>query len=374
MIAGCAVERLLGRGTMGSAYLARRVRDGRPVVLKLLAPELARDLDLRARFVREWQALAKVARHPNVVEVLELDASGARPALVLEHVEGVSLDDALRRHGRVGWTRAARVVRDLARGLAAVHAAGLVHRDVKPANAMVTAEGAAKLIDFGIAKDLTRNTALTQPGELLGTACFMAPEVWEEQAATPGVDLFSLGVTLYQLIAGAPPFDGRDVDEIADKVLAGEHPPLRAVAPEVPADLDAVVEHLLEPDPRHRCARASDCVALLDRVLAGQPPLLPTLLVDQPGGARLALVGAEWFTLGADPGCRLVVPHPAVAPKHAQVRRDGAGLALFDLRGSSGTWVNDARLAPGAPRPLRDGDRVRLGAAPLLFRDPRPGV
>lgn len=354
---------------MGAAHLARRLSDGRTVVVKVLAPELARDPELRARFVREWQALRKVGRHPNVVEVLGLDADAASPALVLEHVAGVSVDEALRRHGRVPWVRAARVARDLARGLQAVHAVGLVHRDVKPANAVVAPDGAARLIDFGVAKDLARHTALTRPGELVGTACFMAPEVWEEQAATPGVDLFALGVTLYQLIAGEPPFDGCDVDEIADKVLSGAHAPLRQVAPDVPEDLDAVVEHLLEPDPVHRYASAAACADDLERVLAGQAPWLPTLLVEG-GAARLPLVGAEWFTLGADPACHLVLPHPSVAPKHAQVRRGARGFALFDLRGSPGTWVGDARLEPGAPRLLRDGDRLRLGAVGVVFRWP----
>ncbi|MCO5167452.1 MAG: protein kinase [Planctomycetes bacterium] len=371
VIAGCVVERLLGRGAMGSAHLARRAADGRPVVVKVLAAELAQDAELRARFVREWQALRKVERHPNVVEVLDLDEGAARPALVLEHVPGVSLDEALRRHGRIEWARAARVARDLALGLAAVHARGIVHRDVKPANAVVTPAGQAKLIDFGVAKDLARHTALTLPGELLGTASFMAPEVWEEGPTTPAVDLFALGATLYHLVAGAPPFAGDDLDQVADKVLAGDHAPLRAAVPAAPADLEALVEHLLEPEPAHRCRSAAACARDLDRVLAGQPPLLPTLLVEG-AAARLPLVGAEWFTLGRDPAARLALGDPSVAPKHAQVRRAADGrFLLFDLRGSTGTWLDDAPLAPGEPRPLRDGARGRVGGVGLRFRDPR---
>jgi predicted Ser/Thr protein kinase len=363
-LSGCVVERLLGRGGMGSVWLARGP-DGAQVVVKVLDPALARDEALRARFRREWEALRKVHPHPNVVRILHVGGEEHDPNIVMEFVEGATLH-ALVQRGRFAPARAAAAIRDAALGLAAVHRHGLVHRDVKPGNLMVTTTGVTKVVDFGLAKDMFQ-TSLTQPGQLLGTAAYMAPEQWADaKVHDPRVDVFALGATLYHLLAGRPPFEGEDVHEIADRIQSGDYPPLRDAAPDVPRELELVVHLMLMPEPRYRYARMEDVADDLTRATSGQPARAPALV--DPRGRRYALVPGRRLTLGRDPACGVVIDDEAVSPKHAQVRRDAAGFALHDLRGSAGTAVNGAPVARAVV--LKDGDRVRLGALELVFEEP----
>ncbi|MGE4145302.1 MAG: protein kinase [Planctomycetota bacterium] len=362
------VERMLGRGAMGLVYLARRGAE--TVVLKVLAPALAHDAGARQRFLREWEALSRLHPHPNVVRVLDVRGDGPLPCAVIEHVPGEALDQTLLREGRLAPRRAAELTRDLARGLAAVHAHGLLHRDVKPANAIAPPGGAAKLIDFGLAKDLFR-TGLTQPGQLLGTVLYMPPEVWEEEETDARSDVFSLGATLYHLLTGQPPFQGDDVDEVADAVLEGAYAPLRELAPEAPLDLDLVVRQALMTDPSLRYARMDELARDLDAVLAGGEARAPVLRL---GRQRFALLPGEWFALGSAGDAAIPLPFPGVAPRHAELRREGGRFQLRDLQSPTGTQLEGQRLEPGRPVELRDGARLNLGGAvELLLSDP-PGA
>jgi serine/threonine protein kinase len=365
-LSGCVVEKLLGRGAMGEVWLARRASDGSQVVVKRIDPVLASDPILRARLQREWSSLALVGRHPNVVAVQAVALDAQPPHLVLDLVPGTALDALLARRRRLPALEAARVARDLALGLAAVHGQGLVHRDVKPANAILRPDGVAVLVDFGLAKDVFASS-LTQPGTVLGTAAYMAPEQWGDDArGDVQTDLFALGATLYHLATGAPPFEGDDVVAIAERAAAADYAPLE----DAPQELALLVDLLLEPEPRFRPARALDVAGDLARVLAGQPCGAPALLL--PGGARAPLVRARRWTLGTDPTCQVVLPAGA-SPRHAQLRREQDGFVLVDLKGSAGTTVQGAQ--PGAapvkveaPRQLAHGDRLVLGTAELGVR------
>ncbi|MCO5170727.1 MAG: FHA domain-containing serine/threonine-protein kinase [Planctomycetes bacterium] len=366
--AGCRVERLLGRGGMGAAYLATRVHDGAPVVLKLLAPGLARDPTLRGRFRREWEALRRLQGHPHVVGVLAIDDDDP-PCIVLEFVDGTALDRAVAR-GPLPSDQALGLAAGVARGLAALHAVGIVHRDIKPANLIATPRGGVKVVDLGLAKDMFR-TALTQPGQLLGTAHYMAPEQWEDGPIDARTDVYALGATLYHLLTGRPPFHdaGDDIDEVADRALAGSFPPPRALAPATPPEAELVVLRMLAPRAADRYAGAEDCAADLEAVRRGGAARVPCLVLE-PGGARAPLVGADLLTLGADPRAWPGAPGPGLAAKHAQVRREERGLVVRDLQSPAGTFVGDQRLAPGQAHVLRPGDRLRLGGVVARFEDP----
>jgi hypothetical protein len=389
VFAGCEVERLLGRGGAGAAYLARRQADGRAVVLKFLAPEVAHDPDVRARFLREGQAQQRTPPHPNVVRVHGVHEERGLPFLVMDHAPGRTLLAlAHERGGRVPAREALGLARDVARGLAVVHAQGFVHRDVKPENVMVGPDGVARLLDFGLAKDLFQS-GLTAPGQLLGTAYYMAPEQWDDaREAGAESDLFALGATLYHLLAGRPPFVGADVTETFDLVESGDYPPLAEAAPEladqlgpdVAAELERVVAQLLQTEPALRYALAEAVARDLERLLAGQPAQLPCLVVEAappppgqpevPGlvGLRVPLVPGTRWSLGRE-GCAVSLAHPTVSRQHAELRRDADGFVLADLKSSHGTFVGDERVA--RPRTLADGDLVRLGDVRLRFRDPR---
>ncbi len=314
VFAGCEVERLLGRGGAGAAYLARRQTDGRAMVLKFLAPEVAHDPDVRARFLREGQAQERTPPHPNVVRVHGAHEERGLPFLVMDHAPGRTLLTLVQeRGGRVPPREALGLARDVARGLSAVHAQGFVHRDVKPENVMVGPDGVARLLDFGLAKDLFQS-GLTAPGQLLGTAYYMAPEQWDDaREATAETDLFALGATLYHLLAGRPPFDGADVTETFDLVESGDYPPLREVVPTlagelgeaVADDLERVVAQLLQPEVALRYALAEAAARDLDLLLGGQPARLPCLMVEQPAelaGRRVPLVPGRRWAIGRE-GC-----------------------------------------------------------------------
>lgn len=364
---GLVLERLLGRGGMGAAYLARGA-DGAPAVVKLLAPGAGADASLLRRLRREADALRRVRRHPNLVAVLGAAVDGPEPPhLVLELVPGRPLGAWIAEAGRLAPADAARVARDVARGLAVLHGHGIIHRDVKPDNVVVTPEGRARLIDFGVAKDAFMS-ALTAPGQLVGTAEYMAPEQWTGAPLDARCDLFALGATLYHALTGQPPFAGDTLEELMDLATAGEVAPPSELAPGLPPDLERVTLHLLEATPRFRYARAERAAQDLDRVLRGEPPEGPPCLVELDGGARHPLLPGRHFLVGAAPGAQVRLPHPSVAPEHAELRRTEDELVLHDLRSPTGTWVGDERVARA--RAVEDGDVLRVGDVRLALRDP----
>lgn len=356
---------------MGAVYLAARERDGATVVVKLMAPELLSNEVARARFAREAHALSRLPPHPNVVHVLDVALDASPPALVMEHAPGEPLDEVLRARGRLEPLEAVRVARDVARGLAVIHAQGLVHRDLKPANVVLGPDGTAKIVDFGVSRD-SFLSGITAPGQLLGTTLYMAPErlVGDDDADEddPRGDLWALGAVLYHLVTGAPPFDTADLGELMDLVEEGAWTPLEEVLDAPPPGLSDVLGQLLEPAPAHRYRRAADVVRDLERVLAGRAVELPGLVA--PDGRRATFArGVERLVVGRAPTCDLVLDDPSVSERHAQVRRTAGGFELIDLRSAQGTTVDGAPVrGPVAPS---DGARVRVGQVELTFVDPR---
>lgn len=247
------VLRPLGRGAAGVVLAARRRADGRPVALKLLAEPVAPGSPEHERFLREGR-LAAGLRSPHVVEVLDAQVTPAGAALiVMELVEGPSLEAVLRARGALPVPEALRVAAHVAAALAVTAAAGIVHRDVKPANVLLAPGGAAKLTDFGVARSLTPGgRSLTRTGQGLGTMAYMAPEqVWDAKRVDPRADLYGLGATLYHMLAGRPPFDPRSVEDL-ERTLAAPPPPLAAARPDCPPAVADLVHGLLQKDPFDR--------------------------------------------------------------------------------------------------------------------------
>jgi hypothetical protein len=256
---------LLGRGGMGSVYRARDTILDRDVALKLIArtgSELARQ-----RFLTEARAVARI-RHPNVVVVHRVGVTGEQPYIVYDLIHGKTFADLAR---PVPWPKALELAVGVTRGLAAVHACGVLHRDLKPANLMLDEHEDVVLVDFGLAKlgddpDPARaagdaaaagGVAVTQAGVALGTPRYMAPEAWQGAAATPQTDLYSLGVVLHELLAGRVPFAETAAAGIARRVVQEDPAPLADVAPWVPAPLAALVDRCIQRDPARRPASAS---------------------------------------------------------------------------------------------------------------------
>ena len=243
------LERPLGHGGMASVHLARDSELDRLVAVKLLAENLGGEESVHRRFVREARLAARLS-HPNVVSVFDAGEDGGRLYIVTEYVDGENLAELLARRGRIPPDEARGLALQAAQGLAHAHAAGLVHRDVKPQNLILRRDGTLKVADFGIAR-AAEATALTQAGTVLGTAAYLSPEQALGEEVTPATDVYSLGVVLYELLTGRTPFQVETLDDLAQRP-AMEVAPVRELVPDVPRDLEDVVMHCLARNPEYR--------------------------------------------------------------------------------------------------------------------------
>jgi len=266
------VEREIGRGGMGVVLLARQPALDRAVVLKSLRRECADDPRLVARFEREAQAAGSV-QHQNVVAVHDCFGWRGRSYICQEYVDGTDLAAALGQGG-IEPRIAGLIALELTRGLEAIHARGIVHRDLKPANVLLSREGAVKIADFGIALDCSAR-ALTQTGHSIGTPHYMSPEQLYGERVDDRSDLFSLGVVLYEMCTGMPPFEEDDEAEsgLIRRIEAERFLSPRSLDPRVPRALSRIASRCLRAKARHRWASAATLRAALERHL-GTPTSL----------------------------------------------------------------------------------------------------
>jgi eukaryotic-like serine/threonine-protein kinase len=250
------LDERIGAGGMGEVWRATDTTLRRRVAVKLLPPEVARDAERLAKFRIEAQSAAAV-QHPGIAQVYDYcdDADGGLPYLVMELVDGTSLDRLLE-DGPLGAAFTMSIVAQVAEGLAAAHAAGVVHRDIKPQNLLATREGQIKITDFGIAR-MMRSAVATSTGELVCTPAYLAPERGLGAAATPAADLYALGIVAYQCLAGRLPFTG----EPLAVVLAHQNQPLPPLPRQVPAKAAALVAALTAKSPEARPASAAEVAA-----------------------------------------------------------------------------------------------------------------
>jgi tetratricopeptide (TPR) repeat protein/predicted Ser/Thr protein kinase len=257
----------LGQGGMGVVYLAEDTRLGRNVALKFLPEEFAPTSEATQRFTTEARAAAKL-NHPNVATVYEISECDGRSFISMEHVEGRTLKSLLD-DGPLPIDRVRSLAQQVADGLAAAHAARVLHRDVKPANVLVTTSGIAKLVDFGLAK--TDEKSLSKTGQIMGTADYMAPEQIDGSKVGPTADVWGFGVLLYEMISGQRPFASDRLPGTLYKIISEPHTPLRTVRPDTPADLRHLVDRCLEKGPD---ARYPSMVEVAE-VLRGEVPSTP---------------------------------------------------------------------------------------------------
>ncbi|MHC5019483.1 MAG: serine/threonine-protein kinase [Planctomycetota bacterium] len=281
------IEAELGRGGMAVVYRATQAGLDRQVALKVLSEGPTTSPERVERFFREARAAAKL-NHPNIVPVHEVgDEAGVR-FLAMEWVDGLTMDEAIRRE-QLDWRRAAEVVRDCARALHYAHSQGVVHRDVKPGNIMLEASGTPRVTDFGLAR-VEGGGALTADGTAIGTPAYMSPEqaAGDQSAIGPPTDVYALGAVLYESLTGRPPATGESVLEILHAVQSVEPPPVRKLAPGVPADLATVTEKAIAKDLNDRYADAEALAEELDRVLTGD-----SILARPPGPLQRGLRAAK---------------------------------------------------------------------------------
>ena len=261
------VLEILGRGGMGIVLKAHDPLLNRTVAIKVMLPELAADPVHRVRFLREAQSAAAV-NHANLVTIHAVDRLEELPYLVMEYVEGVSLQERIDQGGPLSVEEIVRIGAEIASGLAAAHGRGLVHRDIKPANVLLARpDGQVKITDFGLAKSAT-DVGITKSDTFVGTPQYMAPEQAAGERADHRSDLFSFGSVLYAMCAGRPPFDGRTISAVVHQLATAFPPSLRELDPGIPAWLAEIVQRLLAKDPRDRYQSAAEVAAILERRLA----------------------------------------------------------------------------------------------------------
>jgi serine/threonine protein kinase/tetratricopeptide (TPR) repeat protein len=271
------IESLIGVGGMGEVYLARDERLGRKVALKLLPEQLTADETQVARFKTEARA-ASALNHPNILTVYEISSEGDRQFIATEFIDGVTLRTWLAR-GRINLHDALEIAVQIASGLAAAHSAGVVHRDIKPENIMLRPDGYVKVLDFGIAKLSEQQPATdhrdagkigvhqTRSG-LLGTARYMSPEQACGETADARSDIWSLGVVIYEMVAGIPPFQGKTPSECMTSIQTTAPPSLSSVLPDVPLKLEAILKKALQKNKDARYQTSKEMLAELRTVKA----------------------------------------------------------------------------------------------------------
>jgi hypothetical protein len=261
----------LGRGAMGVVYKARQAGLNRLVAIKMILDGRYAGPEALARFRAEGEFLARM-QHPGVVQIHDLGVQGGKPYFVLEYAEGGSLAGKL---GGRPWepAAAAALVATLARTAAALHAKGIIHRDLKPGNVLLAADGAAKIGDFGLARQAEGGHGLTASGAVLGTPSYMAPEQADGRRRAVGLatDVYALGALLYELVAGRPPFRAETPLDTILQVLSEEPPAPRRLCPACPRDLETICLKCLQKEPSRRYASAGELAEDLERFLRQEP-------------------------------------------------------------------------------------------------------
>jgi serine/threonine protein kinase len=336
-IAGYTIERLLGRGGMGAVFLATHRRLGRLAALKVLAPEYAGDDVFRERFIRESQ-LAASLEHPDIVPIYDADEDGGTLFMAMRFVEGPDLRHVLRRQRRLTTQGTAHIVESVASALDAAHAAGLVHRDVKPANILIQEPGGQIFLsDFGIAQRRVSD-GLTKAGTFVGSVEYCSPEQIQGEPLDGRADVYSLGCVAFHCLVGQPPFRKETEVAVIQAHLVEQALAVSTAMPGMPFTLDGVLETALAKKPDARYASAGSLAAALRVAISGRvaPP--------QPSRSQLPIFSRR----------RLTSRHPgsSSAPNGSSFRRSSQKSLLSSsrvCRGSSSQRPSSARRACRAP-------------------------
>ncbi len=270
MINGCQVIKLLAQGGMGKVYLANQFKLGRRVAVKILSEELARDPSFVHRFLQEARAAAELS-HGNIVQIFDVGEITGYFFIIMEFVDGPNLKEILKKHTTISPLKALEVVLQACHALKHAHQRGVIHRDIKPENIMMTQEAVVKIADLGLAKKIAsseQDGGITNSGAILGTPYYMAPEQIKDFSRVDGrSDIYSLGVTLFKALTGKIPFNGRSPVEIMIKVVDGKRPSLRSICPEIPEDVELLVDKMMHCNPDRRYQDLSQVIKDMEQVL-----------------------------------------------------------------------------------------------------------
>lgn len=332
------IERKLGEGGMAIVYQGYDQRLNRRVAIKILHSQYGGDPEFLNRFHHEAQAAA-ILNHPNVVSVYDVGQDGSTHYIVMHHVEGANLKTLINRDAPLAIADAVQIAEAVAYGLEAAHRVGLIHRDIKPQNIMVEPNGHVRITDFGIAKSHL-STAKTQTGITFGTADYISPEQAQGQPATPRSDVYSLGVTLYEMLTARLPFTGESPITVAMQHVSTPPPPPHQINPNIPAGLETLLLQSMAKDPSQRPTSAQEFATLLRsyRSLAEQPTLVtnstPPPLASPQGGVAAQPRPAHYQPGSASSsttGRSTLPPPPPSMAKSPQSQGIGCGIFIVGM-------------------------------------------
>ena len=305
------LEAKLGSGGMSTVYLARDQTLDRQVAVKVMHREMSEQADQLERFRQEARSVAKLS-HPNVVSVIDAGEDGGHPYIVFEYVEGETLKQRINRDGALAPQEAIAYAIEIARGISMAHARNMVHRDIKPQNILIDAEGRAKLTDFGISRQLEQD-GMTATGRVLGTTDYVAPEQAMGRKVDPRTDIYSLGVVLYEMLVGQVPFSADSQVGVAMKHVNEELPDVQRRRPEVSAAVALVVERSTTKDPAERYQQVGEMIDDLSTALeveaarAGSTTGEATSVLDAVPPPKRKLSGGRRWSWAAAVGLLLII-------------------------------------------------------------------
>ncbi|HUL73887.1 MAG TPA: protein kinase [Vicinamibacterales bacterium] len=346
----------IGAGGMGEVYRAKDTRLDREVAIKVLPTSLAGDPDRRARFEREAKAVAALS-HPNILAIHDVGAQGETTYAVTELLDGETLRERLTQHGALPVRKAIDVAVQIARGLAAAHDKGLIHRDLKPENVFLLKDGQVKILDFGLARQTaapagsgaTQTVAATDPGTVMGTVGYMAPEQVRGQAMDARTDLFALGAVLCEMLSGQRAFQRETPADTMTAILKEDPPDLSATRADLSPALDRIVRHCLEKNPAERFQTARDIAFALEAFSGTSLTAVSGAVraaASAPAGWRRPLTMALVAIAGLAAG---VLADRAIRPAPASI--------AFETKTWDSEWITNARFSP-------DGQTIVFSAAP----------
>jgi serine/threonine protein kinase len=369
------VEREIGKGGMGTVYRASHLGLERPVAVKILKQEFACVPEVAERFMREARTMARL-KHPRAAMIFDAGhLAGGRPFIVMEYVEGSTLAEVLTREGTFAPERAVQVASEICDVLSDAHALGIVHRDLKPSNIMLNERGVC-VLDFGIAKvlqdstEVTRTHATTESGLVIGTPRYMSPEQCLGHAVGPASDLYSVGVLLYEMLTGRPPFVDALSSAILVKQATVQPAPLAQLRPDVPRALASAVHMLLAKSPAQRPVSAAEARRVLERSVA--PERVPTAQSDrEPFATTIGVLnaGRYAFTRVATLFAILAMAFTAVVAWSANAGRTGASRSALEAIASDPSALSSSlvsRAKRSRPKPasaLTREDALRVAAS-----------
>jgi serine/threonine-protein kinase len=333
---------------MGTVYLARHEQTGQQAAIKVLAPSLAREEGLVARFMREIDALQKL-KNPHVVELFDHGVDGDMHYYAMEYVDGETLTARLRREKRLPWREVVELSIQICIALKAAHDAGIIHRDLKPSNLILAPDGQIKLTDFGVAQ-VFAGSKLTVTGGIIGTAEYMSPEQGQGRRITKRSDLYSLGAVMYVMLTGRPPFSGKTTLDVIHKHTYSQFDRPRLRVPDIPHWLDDIVCQLMEKDPEKRFADAYVVNRKLHELLRKVELSTNDLTLDN------ASTGADASTIDVAAGARS-------AAARRQSVGPGSGTLMRDLFRAE----IEAQNAPSRLRSLLENTWILVGALVIVI-------